>query len=116
MKKKKNALKLLVTFGAGAILTLALLFYINSLNIPIAAFALGFFLVGAAAPSLAENWFENGKTIYLPVAFVAAGVAGFYAIFQANTINFLTNVNWCFAQPCITGLVILHQHLIRPFQ
>jgi len=92
----------------GAFITLAALFFLQSLIIPIAVFVLGFYVAGLVFPDVLDELTGFGHTLWLPVGFAAVGVAGLFMQFGADSFQIITTLSWCAKAPCMpVGMVFV---------
>jgi len=95
------------TILLAAVAVLVALAASNNMVLPITALTLGFMLLGYSLPELLSGVTGYAKTLWMPLGFIVAAVAGAYYVFSDSTFQVLMGVQWCQIAPCIPiGIVI----------
>lgn len=81
------------------IVSLAVLYSLHLLYLPLISISLGIFFIGFAFPELIKKM-KYSHTLWLPVGLTIAGIAGYALLFGGDAFKILTSMNWCLKQPC----------------
>lgn len=84
---------------AFVIISIAVLYILHLLHLPLISISLGIFFIGFAFPELIKKM-KYSHTLWLPTGVTIAGILGYVLIFGLNAFNMLTSTNWCFKSPC----------------